>query len=414
MSYSSSPLFILSAPIYRFDSDQSYDSDSYLKSEDYDSEEQLQELESLAEEPKYRLFTETAEDNGLSEGWSKERIAAHVRQVIADRFKSLKTPTIITKSDSKLPCRIAYNPKNQKAYIFKKQVSENPIQNSRRILIAWDTDTQSKVVLKGIKDPNPSEELDINKILSKRKDLFVATAEIHNYESLLKKNKDDSITILVLEYLKRNLYDQLNKLSLQDKISIAGDIAEGLAFMHDEYFVHRNLKLEHIFLAQSNDEKKYQAKIANFKDSCFQGHIPTRGKGSEYYTPPEWNKNNYSEADFPSDVWSFGVILLFMFGGNEIYRSWCGLWEDSKHQSETFYLSRKVILEKMKEENMNHAYLFQFITCLISQCLEVNLNDRIKAKEIVKRMNEIKNIDTKPLHTSHRSTYSGFSLHATD
>ena len=74
--------------------------------------------------------------------------------------------------------------------------------------------------------------------------------------------------IIVMEYFQNgDLYKNLNKLSLKQKIKIAKDILKGLIYIHERRpigLIHRDLKLRNILLTNS-----YTAKIGDFGLSTF-------------------------------------------------------------------------------------------------------------------------------------------------
>lgn len=74
--------------------------------------------------------------------------------------------------------------------------------------------------------------------------------------------------IIVMEYFENgDLYKNLKKLSLKQKIKIANDIIKGLIYIHERRpmgLIHRDLKLRNILLTNS-----YTAKIGDFGLSTF-------------------------------------------------------------------------------------------------------------------------------------------------
>ena len=74
--------------------------------------------------------------------------------------------------------------------------------------------------------------------------------------------------VIVMEYFQNgDLFDNLHKLKLNQKIKIANDIIKGLIYIHERRplgLIHRDIKLRNILLTNS-----YTAKIADFGLSTF-------------------------------------------------------------------------------------------------------------------------------------------------
>ena len=163
--------------------------------------------------------------------------------------------------------------------------------------------------------------------------------------------------IIVMEYFQNgDLYKNLNKLSLRQKIKIANDILKGLIYIHERRpmgLIHRDIKLRNILLTNS-----YTAKIGDFGLSTFaidnliritsnnnlQGlenisieneenkkkvnnnvtisgplieslelNDLTDNVGTQRYMAPEMQTNFYNNK---VDIYSCGILLYELFTGN--------------------------------------------------------------------------------------------------
>eukprot|EP00929_Paragymnodinium_shiwhaense_P113401 TRINITY_DN81692_c0_g1_i1.p1 TRINITY_DN81692_c0_g1~~TRINITY_DN81692_c0_g1_i1.p1 ORF type:complete len:743 (-),score=165.22 TRINITY_DN81692_c0_g1_i1:106-2334(-) len=96
-------------------------------------------------------------------------------------------------------------------------------------------------------------------------------------------------------------------------------LADGLAFLHSQGVIHRDLKLENVLVASERREKPlvlYTVKITDFGLSKVVGAGFSEAKsrvGTRPYAAPEiWSDESY---DCRSDIWSLGVVLYVLLAG---------------------------------------------------------------------------------------------------
>ena len=123
--------------------------------------------------------------------------------------------------------------------------------------------------------------------------------------------------LIVMEYMQNGTLETANNgLCYSQKISIVQDIARGVAYLHNrkpDCIIHRDLKPNNILLTTS-----YKAKIADFGLSCLhpvsnEMYKMTSETGTYRYMAPEVLTHKLYNAKV--DIWSFGVVLFFMFQG---------------------------------------------------------------------------------------------------
>lgn len=129
-------------------------------------------------------------------------------------------------------------------------------------------------------------------------------------------------TYLIMEYADNgnitNLLKERGKLTDYEVRHYACQILLGLYFLHRNNIVHCDLKPDNILLTSKN-----QIRICDFGMSINQNITNNKIMGSTLeYSPPELvgEGANETEASGKIDVWSFGVIVFFLYTGKNPFR----------------------------------------------------------------------------------------------
>lgn len=137
-----------------------------------------------------------------------------------------------------------------------------------------------------------------------------------NIVSVHDAGREGETYFIVMECMEDNsLKDWIQKqgpLSPEESITIAMQICDGLTHAHENGIIHRDIK-PHNILRNSNG----QFKITDFGISFFSNatQITQTGMvmGSVHYFSPE--QASGTKVDFPSDLYSLGIILYEMVTG---------------------------------------------------------------------------------------------------
>jgi TolB-like protein/Tfp pilus assembly protein PilF/predicted Ser/Thr protein kinase len=101
-------------------------------------------------------------------------------------------------------------------------------------------------------------------------------------------------------------------LELDEALRIATQVAEGLKIAHKKGVIHRDIKSANIMVTEDN-----QAKIMDFGLARMTGGTLITQEGTAMgtiaYMSPEQAQGG--KVDHRTDIWSFGVVLYEMFGG---------------------------------------------------------------------------------------------------
>jgi serine/threonine protein kinase len=104
---------------------------------------------------------------------------------------------------------------------------------------------------------------------------------------------------------------------LYEAISIAEQVAEGLAFAHDNGVIHRDIKPGNITLLPRGRVKIMDFGIARLKSSELKTQLGTR-LGTPKYMSPE--QTSGGTIDHRTDIFSLGIVLYEMLTGVKLFR----------------------------------------------------------------------------------------------
>ena len=185
---------------------------------------------------------------------------------------------------------------------------------------------------------------------------------------------NDNIYYMINEYLiGGNLFEYIHvkkkKLSEQQKIKIALQIALALKYIHSRNILHCDVKSSNIFL-----DENFNAKLADFGFSYIMTEEPKKALGGTYrcMAPEILNGENYEKT---ADIFSYGIIL------------WELLTRKIPHPGIAPALFKDYINHKInnKEEIIPFPKTGNIVLrCIASKCLMIKPEDRISLDNIIK------------------------------
>jgi len=136
------------------------------------------------------------------------------------------------------------------------------------------------------------------------------------------------------------------------------DILNGLAYLHSNCIVHRDIKPDNILYSKHNDTYK----IGDFGSSInFTNSSTLTGLcGTLSYCAPEMMKGEYTEA---VDLWSCGVMAFVIMCGYEP-------WDDPPQMDIMSGVAHWEVLEKVIENQDNKEHIMSFVKGLMEWDVE--------------------------------------------
>ena len=176
------------------------------------------------------------------------------------------------------------------------------------------------------------------------------------------------------------LHQQKIRFPFDQQIEIARGIASGMAYLHDQTIIHRDLKSANILMG-----KEYTPKICDFGLARVKERVSAAGGGMTIATgtfawmaPEIMESSSYNEK---ADIYSFAMVLWEMVTGDTPFEG-----------NEIPYIINFVLREQKRLSLPASAIQSQAAFYkLITQCWSHNSNDRPSFHEIVHLCQNIPN-----------------------
>lgn len=156
---------------------------------------------------------------------------------------------------------------------------------------------------------------------SRERDVVFCIPKYPNIIEPLDWWETDTYLYVVYEYCDgRDLAKYLNKnykhIGMDEKLDIFIQIKEGIEWMHQHHWIHRDIKLENIVRKYDDIEEKWIYKIIDF--GYTYRHDPKSGEkkvcGTPQYVAPEIIQQQTYNG-MKADSWSLGILLYSLMHG---------------------------------------------------------------------------------------------------
>ncbi len=227
-----------------------------------------------------------------------------------------------------------------------------------RVYKAFDSEIKEHVALKIL---NPEIASDEGVIERFRNELKLARRIAHRSVCrMFDLSRSGDTTYITMEFVSgedlKTLLRRVGQLPARRTVTIAREVAEGLAEAHRLGVIHRDLKPQNIMLDRGGNAHIMDFGIAR---SARDGGITGPGMiiGTPDYMSPEQLDGN--EADARSDIYSFGAVLFEMVTGEAPFEGNTPMAVALKHKT-----------EKPRDPQSLNPQVPQALGRLILRCLE--------------------------------------------
>lgn len=179
------------------------------------------------------------------------------------------------------------------------------------------------------------------------------------------------------------LHEEDCPISMEDKLILIEQVAEGLMYAHEQGHIHRDLKPANI-LVLAQPESGLTAKIADFgltqKDSEGEDMSKSSNQiGTSYYMAPEQHRGE--ALTIHTDIYSFGILAFELFTGQKPFDG-----------ATPFSLFLAHVSKGIPEPRTLNPEIPKWVSTMIEICSEKDKKHRYKSmKEVVGLMRSKKN-----------------------
>jgi serine/threonine protein kinase len=182
-------------------------------------------------------------------------------------------------------------------------------------------------------------------------------------------------------------------LTIGEKLDIAFQVAEGLAYAHEHGVVHRDIKPSNIMVLRGRHVKIADFGIARMESALWRTQID-KIIGSPLYMSPEQIQSH--PIDPRSDIFSFGIVLYQMLTGRLPF--------NGDNVNSVWY---QIINEEPQKPSSSNPEIPDMLDRIVAKCLAKNPEDRYpNANELAGDLHSCRRMLSQAnTTTDHRSHY---------
>ncbi len=241
-----------------------------------------------------------------------------------------------------------------------------------RVYRALDQKLNEEIAIKFIRPEIARETESIRRF---RTELRTARKVVHrNVARMFDLNEEESVPYITMEYVKgenlKNLIDKVGRLSAQQAVPIAKQVAEGLAEAHRLGVIHRDLKPQNIMIDEQGTARITDFGIARLQKTD-DATATVAVMGTPAYVSPEQVEG--FPADSRSDLYSLGIVLYEMLTGKPAFQA------DSPYS-----IALKHVSEVAPDPRSVNPEIAQNLSRVVMKCLEKDPEKRYQnAAELI-------------------------------
>ena len=208
----------------------------------------------------------------------------------------------------------------------------------------------------------------------------IKSPTIRKIERLIRKREgllSTSELYLVMEHVDGSSLEREPPVTFADAVYICEQVAQGLAEMHKEGYVHADMKPNNVIVTSN-----LTAKIIDLGQSCKIGTVKQRIQGTPDYIAPE---QVHRRAITPkTDVYNLGATMYWIFTRSFVPTALTGKTDSLVQGLEEAFIPKP---KKVSEFNPRVP---EMLEALVMQCVETNPDDRPTMEQVAERLNLIR------------------------
>ncbi len=193
--------------------------------------------------------------------------------------------------------------------------------------------------------------------------------------------EEEAFTAITMELingmdLDQIIHGEMVSMSMDDRIMVLEQVAEGLLYAHERGLIHRDLKPSNILVVRpETEEDKLLAKISDFGLTQFDSDGVDLSKSSNqvgtfYYMAPEQHRGE--AISFHSDIYSFGILAFELFTGEKPFEG-----------STPYSLFLAHVSKGLPEPRSINPEIPKWVSTLIEICAEKDKKHRYQSMQEV-------------------------------